>query len=60
MGSSRVYVHGSPKVSCLFTKFGLSCAVDPTFFTDKTKGSIIILIVHMDDLLVTRSDEACI
>ena len=30
----------------------------PAIFTKKTKGGIIILIVHVDDILVMRSDES--
>ena len=38
----------------------LSYAVNPIIFTQKIVGGIAILVVYMDDLLVTRSDEASI
>ena len=37
-----------------------SCAVDPTVLIKKTQGDIVILVVHVDDILLTGSDDTSI
>ena len=42
----------------LLSAFGFtSCVADPTVLTKKTKGGLVILVVYVDDIILTRSDD---
>ena len=46
------------KFSGLLSAFGFtSCAVDPTVLTKKTKGGLVILVLYVDDIILTGSDD---
>ena len=46
------------KLSILLSNFDFtSCTTDPIVLTKKTKGSLIILVVYVDDILLTSSDD---
>ena len=49
------------KLSGLLFAFGFtSCVVNPTMLTKKTKGHLIILLVYVDDILLTSNDDTSI
>ena len=44
------------KFSSLLTTFGFtSCVIDPIMLNKTTKGSLVILVVYIDDIILTRS-----
>ena len=46
------------KLSGLFPTFGFtSCTVDLTMLMKKTKSGLTILVVYIDDILLTGSDD---
>ncbi|CAA7396923.1 unnamed protein product [Spirodela intermedia] len=47
------------KFSCLLTTFNFSSyVVDLTILTKKTKGSLVIFAVYIDDIFMIGSDDA--
>ena len=49
------------KFNGLLSAFGFtSCAADPTMLTKKTKGGLVILVVYVDDIILTGSDNTSI
>ena len=45
----------------LLFAFGFTlCIIDPTMFSKKTKGGLVILVVYIDDMLVIWSDNTSI
>ena len=46
------------KLSGLLSSYGFtSCIVDHTVLINKTQGDIVILVVYVDDVLLTGSDD---
>ena len=45
------------KFNGLLSTFGFTCLVDPTVLSKKTKGSVVILTIYIDDILLARSDD---
>ena len=53
MGTSRVHA-----LSGLLSTFGFtSCVVDPVVLIKKTQGDLGILVIYVDDIILTGSDD---
>ena len=49
------------KFSGLLSVFGFtSCTADPIVLTKKTKGGLVILVVYVDDIILTGSNDTSI